>query len=52
LALGEHDEAFAWLHAAFEQRNGWLVHMRVNQRYDGVRADPRYDGLVRRLNLP
>ena len=52
LALGDHDEAFAWLHAAFEQRNGWLVHMKVNQRYDVVRADPRYDALVRRLNLP
>jgi len=52
LALGDHDEAFAWLQAAFEQRNGWLMHMKVNQRYDAVRTDPRYHALIRRLNLP
>jgi TolB-like protein/Tfp pilus assembly protein PilF len=52
IALGDHDEAFSWLNAAFEQRNGWLLHIKENQRYDSVRADPRYDALVRRLNLP
>ena len=52
IALGDHDEAFSWLNAAFAQRNGWLLHIKENQRYDTVRADPRYDTLVRRLNLP
>ena len=52
VALGDHDQAFAWLYTAFEQRNGWLLHIKENPRYDSVRADPRYDALVRRLNLP
>jgi hypothetical protein len=52
LALGDHDEAFDWLRVAFEQRNGWLVHIKVNQRYDGVRTDPRDHALVRQLNMP
>jgi eukaryotic-like serine/threonine-protein kinase len=51
VALDDHDEAFAWLFRAFEQRNGWLLHIKENPRYDRVRADPRYDTLVRRLNL-
>jgi tetratricopeptide (TPR) repeat protein len=52
IALGDHDEAFAWLYKGFEQRNGWLVHIKENPRYDSMRGDPRYDTLVRRLNLP
>ncbi len=52
VALGDRDQAFAWLHTAFEQRNGWLLHIKENPRYDSVRADPRYDTLVRRLKLP
>jgi hypothetical protein len=43
---------FAWLDKAFEQRNGWLLHIKQNQRYDSLRTDPRYLDLVRRMNLP
>jgi serine/threonine-protein kinase len=52
LGLGEVDEALAWLVRGFEQRNGWLIHMRDNPRYDPVRADPRFLDLVRRMNFP
>jgi TolB-like protein/Tfp pilus assembly protein PilF len=52
LGLGEVDEAFTWLERGFQQRNGWLIHIRDNPRYDGVRQDPRYLDLVRRINFP
>jgi tetratricopeptide (TPR) repeat protein len=52
LALDDRDNAFSWLEQAFSQRNGWLIHMRENPRYDRVRSDPRYLNLLRRLNLP
>jgi tetratricopeptide (TPR) repeat protein len=52
LGLGQIDEAFAWLEQAFEQRNGWLIHIRENPRYDRLRADTRYVDLVRRMNFP
>ncbi len=52
IGLGDVDEAFAWLEQAFQQRNGWLIHIRENPRYDRLRADPRYLDLVRRMNFP
>jgi serine/threonine protein kinase/Tfp pilus assembly protein PilF len=52
LGLGQVDEAFGWLEQAFQQRNGWLIHIRENPRYDRLRADPRYLDLVRRMNFP
>lgn len=52
MGLGDKEQAFAWLDKAFEQRNGWLLHVKENQRYDSLRTDPRYIDLVRRMNLP
>jgi TolB-like protein/tetratricopeptide (TPR) repeat protein len=52
LGLGDVDQAFAWLDKAFEQRNGWLIHIRENPRYDRLRTDARYLDLVRRMNFP
>jgi serine/threonine protein kinase/tetratricopeptide (TPR) repeat protein len=52
LGLGDVDEAFVWLERGFQQRNGWLIHMRDNPRYDPLRTDPRYLALVRRMNFP
>jgi tetratricopeptide (TPR) repeat protein len=52
IGLGNLDEAFRWLETAFQQRNGWLIHIRENPRYDGLRGDPRYLDLVRRMNFP
>ena len=52
MGLGDREQAFSWLDKAFEERNGWLIHLKGNQRYDGLRNDPRYKDLVRRMNLP
>lgn len=52
IGLGDSDAAFAWLNKALLQRNGWLIHIRENPRYDRLRADPRYLDLVRRMNFP
>ncbi len=51
MGLGDNEQAFTWLDKALEQRNGWLIHMKENQRYDGLRNDTRYKDLVRRMNL-
>lgn len=52
MGLGDGDQAFAWLDRAFEQRNGWLIHLRENPRYDSLRGYPRYTDLVRRMGFP
>ena len=51
MGLGDKEHAFSWLFKAFEQRNGWLIHLKGNPRYDILRNDTRYKNLVRRMNL-
>jgi tetratricopeptide (TPR) repeat protein len=50
--LGDTTSAFEWLEKAFHQRNGWLIHINGDPRYDRLRSDPRYKDLVRRMKLP
>jgi len=52
IGLGDKEQAFAWLEKALEQRNGWLIHVKGNPRYDSLRGDPRYQGLLQRMGLP
>jgi serine/threonine-protein kinase len=46
-ALGENDEAFAWLERAVQDRAYWLVHLSVDPRFDSLRGDPRFDAVCR-----
>ncbi len=50
--LGEKDQAFEWLEKAYEERSGYLVWLRSEPRLDSLRADPRFQDLVRRMNFP
>ena len=50
--LGEKDEAFRWLEAAYQERHSWLPWIRDNPAYAPLRTDPRFQDLVRRMNLP
>lgn len=49
--LGEHDHTFAWLQKAFEERTHWLVWLKLDPRWDGLCADPRFVDLQRRVGL-
>jgi eukaryotic-like serine/threonine-protein kinase len=50
--LGEKDLAFQWLEKSFEQRESALTLLNVEPILDGLRPDPRYQDLVRRVGLP
>ncbi|MEQ1831744.1 MAG: tetratricopeptide repeat protein, partial [Candidatus Eisenbacteria bacterium] len=49
--LGDLDEAFEWLGTAVDERATGLIFLRVHPRMDALRADARYDALVKRLGL-
>jgi hypothetical protein len=49
--LGQKDEAFAMLEQAYADRYPWLIHLNVEPRFDPIRSDPRFAGLVRRIGL-
>jgi DNA-binding winged helix-turn-helix (wHTH) protein len=50
--LGSNDVACAWLKKAFEERSHWLIWLRLDPRWNGLRLDPRFIELVRRMNFP
>ncbi len=52
VGLGEMDEAFAWLDEAYEERSRSLAWLNVAKEYDGLRSDPRFKSLLRRIGLP
>jgi TolB-like protein/DNA-binding winged helix-turn-helix (wHTH) protein/Tfp pilus assembly protein PilF len=51
-ALGESDEAFAWLQKAYAERDPELTYIKIGRRFEPLRRDPRYQELVRRVGLP
>ena len=50
-AFGEMDEAFACVEQTFEERDPLLMYLAVHPMFDGLRGDPRYSDLLRRMNL-
>jgi serine/threonine-protein kinase len=50
-ALGEMDQAFTWLAKACEDHSQWLSEVRVDPAFDPLRSDPRFDTLLRRMNI-
>jgi tetratricopeptide (TPR) repeat protein len=52
MGLGEKDRALEWLSKALEERSGFLVYIKCDRRFDGLRSDPRYESLLKRIGLP
>jgi serine/threonine-protein kinase len=50
-ALGDKDRALESLEKAFNERDTWLVHLKVDPMLDSVRSDPRYTRLLEGMNL-
>ena len=51
LALGQLDVAFTWLNKARDERVFELIAMRVDPRFDPLRDDRRFDGLVEQIGF-
>ena len=52
LALDDRDRAFALFSQAYEDHSSFLPFLNVDARLDGVRSDPHFVNLVRRMNFP
>ncbi len=47
--LDEKDEAFTWLERAYDAHSESLLHYKHSARLDGLRSDPRFTTLFRRM---
>ncbi len=52
VALGDHEKALAALEQGFEARAPLMFGLNVYAKWDGLRDDPRFYSLLRRLNFP
>jgi len=52
IGLGETDRALDWMERAIEDRRGWVAYLNVNPIFDPLRGNPRFETLVRRMQLP
>jgi len=51
VGLGDLDQAFAWFDKAVEERSEWISVLAVDPRVDGLRDDPRFQALLRRVGI-
>lgn len=52
LGLGEHDRVFELLEQLYQERNDWLVWLKVSPELQPLRNDPRFKDLLRRVGFP
>ena len=49
--LGQKDKAFEQLELAYEKREGKLVYIKVDPKFDSLRSDPRFSELLKKMGL-
>ena len=49
--LGERDNTFAWLERGYEKRDQRMVFLKVEPKWNNLRADPRFQDLLGRVGL-
>ena len=51
IRLGDTDQAFRWLEKTFEAHDPSMIQFKIDPANDGLRSDPRYGELVRKIGL-
>jgi len=51
LSLGEKAEGYEWLDRAYQECAEWMIYLSVDPRFDGLRAEPRFKELLRRIGF-
>ncbi len=51
-ALGDKDKAFRWADAAYASRHPFIPWISMAAMFEPLRGDPRFQDLLRRMNLP
>jgi eukaryotic-like serine/threonine-protein kinase len=51
IALDDREQAIAWLEKAYARHSSMMMWLKVDQRFDKIRPDPRFQDLMRRVHL-
>jgi Flp pilus assembly protein TadD len=51
MGLKETDQTFKYLEMAYQDRSCGMIFLIPDPRFDGIRGDPRYQDLLRRMHL-
>jgi serine/threonine protein kinase/tetratricopeptide (TPR) repeat protein len=51
LGLGEKEPALDWLEKAYQGRDVWLIFLKVEPEFDPLRSHPRFNALLKQLQL-
>jgi eukaryotic-like serine/threonine-protein kinase len=52
IGLGEDDRAIEYLEKSYEEHSHWLIYLHIDPGMDGLRSNPRFQDLLRRVGLP
>src|SRR6266478_2579792 len=52
IGLGENDRAMEYLEKSYEEHSHWLIYLQIDPSMDGLRDNPRFQDLSRRVGLP
>src|SRR5262249_14092504 len=52
VGLGEDGRAMECLEKAWEEHSHWLIYLHIDPSMDGLRENPRFQDLLRRVGLP
>ncbi len=51
IGLGQKDQAFEWLEKAYQEHNILMLWLKTDPRFDSLRADARFAGLLKKVGL-
>jgi len=51
VGLNEKDQALHWLQKAYEKRDELIIDLHIDPRMDGLRSDPRFVALLKKVGL-
>jgi eukaryotic-like serine/threonine-protein kinase len=52
IGLGEDDRAIEYLEKSYEEHSHWIIYLHIDPSMDGLRPNPRFQDLLRRVGLP
>ena len=51
IALDDREQSLAWLEKAYSRHSSMMMWLKIDQRFDKIRPDPRFQDLMHRVGL-